>query len=118
MEKNLDCTMELSLMEEAEMQIIMEDCESLERLEVDDDPIAEYYDERDDLEVYDEDEMNDFLAQRRRQEYEEADDEDYYESRSAEWTEEDSWWALTDGMYGEYPRNPIAFDAALEAMGY
>lgn len=28
-----------------------------------------------------------------------------YESNGYEWTEEDSWDALTDGMYGEY--NPI-----------
>ncbi|MBO4800911.1 MAG: hypothetical protein J5545_03500 [Bacteroidaceae bacterium] len=34
------------------------------------------------------------------------------------WTEEDSWEVLSDGMYEEMPRNPIAYDTALEAMGY
>ena len=37
---------------------------------------------------------------------------------SSEWTEEDSWDALTDGMYGEMPDNPMMFDAMMEAMGF
>ena len=35
-----------------------------------------------------------------------------------EWTEEDSWDALTDGMYGEMPRNPMEYDAMMDAMGF
>ena len=41
--------------------------------------------------------------------------EERYES---EWTLEDSWDALTDGMYGDCPSNPIAYDAMMDAMGY
>ena len=44
--------------------------------------------------------------------YEEYDDYDY------EWTEEDSWDALTDGMYGEMPRNPMEYDAMMDALGF
>ncbi|MBR3522773.1 MAG: hypothetical protein IKN75_09705 [Prevotella sp.] len=35
-----------------------------------------------------------------------------------EWTEEDSWDALTDGMYGDMPRNPMEYDAMMDAMGF
>jgi len=35
-----------------------------------------------------------------------------------EWTEEDSWDALTDGMYGDMPTNPLEYDAMMEAMGF
>lgn len=35
-----------------------------------------------------------------------------------EWTEEDSWAALTDGMYGDMPTNPLEYDAMMEAMGF
>jgi len=35
-----------------------------------------------------------------------------------EWTEEDSWDALTDGIYGEMPSNPMDYDAMWDAMGY
>lgn len=38
-----------------------------------------------------------------------------YESNGYEWTEEDSWDALTDGMYGEY--NPQAWDRLQDMMG-
>ena len=31
-----------------------------------------------------------------------------YDDGGYEWTEEDSWDALTDGMYGDMPDNPIA----------
>ena len=47
--------------------------------------------------------------------YEEFDD---CECGGYEWTEEDSWDALTDGMYGDMPRNPIEYDAMMDAMGY
>jgi len=52
--------------------------------------------------------------------YEEYDD--YEDDRdycgSCDWTEEDSWDALTDGMYGEMPRNPMEYDAMMDAMGF
>lgn len=131
MTRNLDCTMDLSLMEEAEMQIIMEDYASQEQQEAFDEPfvedcdepIIEDFDDSDNLEIYDDDELNDFLARSSQQDNDEEDDwddefEDYDESTSSEWTEEDSWWALTDGMYGDFPRNPIAYDAAMDAMGF
>ena len=35
-----------------------------------------------------------------------------------EWTEEDSWDALTDGMYGEMPSNPLEYDAMMDALGF
>lgn len=35
-----------------------------------------------------------------------------------EWTAEDSWDALTDGMYGDMPSNPLEYDAMMDAMGY
>ncbi|UKK54575.1 hypothetical protein [Prevotella sp. E2-28] len=47
--------------------------------------------------------------------YEEYDD---YECDSYEWTEEDSWDALTDGMYGDIPRNPMEYDAMMDALGF
>ena len=43
---------------------------------------------------------------------------DTYEDRGYEWTEEDSWDALTDGMYGEMPSNPLLYDAMMDAMGF
>ena len=39
------------------------------------------------------------------EEYDEYED-DSYDCSGYEWTEEDSWDALTDGMYGEMPRTP------------
>lgn len=45
------------------------------------------------------------------------DDEDY-ECGGYEWTEEDSWDALTDGMYGDMPRNPLDYDAMMDALGF
>lgn len=52
--------------------------------------------------------------------YEEYDDyeSDNYENGSYEWTEEDSWDALTDGMYGDMPKNPWDYDAMMDAMGF
>ena len=56
-------------------------------------------------------------------EYEdEYDNEEYYDEYSSdggyEWTEEDSWDALTDGMYGDMPNNPLEYDAMMDAMGF
>lgn len=84
-------------------------------------PDVEDYDNRDDLEIYDDDDLNDFLARRNAclDELEDEDEDEFcWDNTSSEWTEEDSWDALTDGMYGEMPRNPIAYDAAMEAMGF
>ncbi len=52
--------------------------------------------------------------------YEEFED---YECESnycggCEWTEEDSWDALTDGMYDDMPSNPWEYDAMMDAMGF
>ena len=49
------------------------------------------------------------------------DDEDSYDeevSHGYEWTEQDSWDALTDGMCGKMPSNPLEYDAMMDAMGY
>ena len=56
-------------------------------------------------------------------EFDECDEyEDDYEcdgqDGSYEWTEEDSWDALTDGMYGDMPSNPMDYDAMMDALGY
>lgn len=139
MTQNLDLTMELSLIEEAEMQIIMEDYAAQDQTEASDEPFVEDYDEAvvedfdepiiddfddsDNLEIYDDDELNDYLARKNRQDNDEGDEWDdefeyYNENSTSDWTEEDAWWALTDGMYGEMPRNPIAYDAAMDAMGF
>ncbi len=52
--------------------------------------------------------------------YEEYDDCDCcdYNDGGYEWTEEDSWDALTDGMYGDMPSDPLMYDAMMESMGY
>ena len=53
--------------------------------------------------------------------YEEYDDDyecDGYVEGGYEWTEEDSWDALTDGMYGDMPSNPMEYDAMMDAMGF
>lgn len=139
MTQNLDLTMELSLIEEAEMQIIMEDYAAQDQTEAFDEPFVEDcdeavvedfdepiiddFDDSDNLEIYDDDELNDYLARKNRQDNDEEDEWDdefeyYNENSTSDWTEEDAWWALTDGMYGEMPRNPIAYDAAMDAMGF
>ena len=41
-----------------------------------------------------------------------------YDFEGYEWTEEDSWDALTDGMYGDMPSNPLEHDAMMDAMGF
>ena len=43
-------------------------------------------------------------------------DENYY--RGNEWTLEDSWDALTDGMYGDMPSNPMDYDAMMDSLGF
>ncbi len=52
--------------------------------------------------------------------YKEYDDYgcDSYDDDSYEWTEEDSWGALTDGMYGDMPSNPMDYDAMMDALGF
>ena len=51
-------------------------------------------------------------------EYEDEYNEDYSCDGGYEWTEEDSWDALTDGMYGDMPSNPMEYDAMMDAMGF
>ena len=51
------------------------------------------------------------------EEYDEFED-DSYNCGGCEWTEEDSWDALTDGMYGEMPKTPWEYDAMMDAMGF
>ena len=52
--------------------------------------------------------------------YEEYDDYECesYDDGGYEWTEEDSWDALTDGMYGDMPSDPRVYDAMMDAMGF
>ena len=53
--------------------------------------------------------------------YEEYDDDyecESYNNGGYEWTEEDSWDALTNGMYGDMPSDPRMFDAMMDAMGF
>jgi len=54
--------------------------------------------------------------------YENGEYEDDYEcggyEDGYEWTEEDAWDALTDGMYGDMPNNPWDYDAMMDAMGF
>ena len=50
--------------------------------------------------------------------YEEYDEYDSYECDGCEWTEEDSWDALTDGMYGDMPSDPLEYDAMMDALGF
>ena len=45
-------------------------------------------------------------------------DDEYSFDGGYEWTEEDSWDALTDGMYGDMPSNPMEYDAMMDAMGF
>ena len=52
--------------------------------------------------------------------YEEYDEyeNDSYDCGGYEWTMEDSWDALTDGMYGDMPTNPLEYDAMMDALGF
>ena len=49
---------------------------------------------------------------------EEYEDEEFDNDGGYEWTQEDSWDALTDGMYGEMPRDPQTYDAMMDALGF
>ncbi|MBR5038814.1 MAG: hypothetical protein IKX65_08855 [Prevotella sp.] len=51
-------------------------------------------------------------------EMEEDYESDYHECEGYEWTMEDSWDALTDGMYGDMPAAPWEYDAMMDAMGF
>lgn len=51
------------------------------------------------------------------EEYNDYECEDYDDS-GYEWTEEDSWDALTDGMYGDMPNDSIMYDAIIEGLGF
>ena len=51
------------------------------------------------------------------EEYDEYEDNSY-DCGGYEWTEEDSWDALTDGMYGDMPSTPWEYDAMMDAMGF
>jgi len=51
-------------------------------------------------------------------EMEDDDECDTYECEGYEWTMEDSWDALTDGMYGDMPNNPMDYDLMMDAMGF
>lgn len=44
--------------------------------------------------------------------------QDDEEGEGYRWTLEDSWDALTDGMYGDMPGNPLDYDAMMDAMGF
>ena len=52
--------------------------------------------------------------------YEEYEDyeNDSHDYEGYDWTEEDSWDALTDGMYDEMPNNPLEYDAMMDALGF
>lgn len=50
--------------------------------------------------------------------YNEEYDREYSFDQGYEWTEEDAWNALTDGMYGDMPSNPLEYDAMMDAMGF
>lgn len=57
------------------------------------------------------------------EEYYDGNEEDYFESDdyvfgSYGWAEEDIWIALTDGMYGDMPSDPMVYDAIIEALGF
>lgn len=98
----LEDPLEISILEDVEEEIFLED-----------------YDEN--IETYEDEEINDYLAKRNNHLIEVDDDyEDdvFFELPSISSEEEDTWWALTDGMYGDCPTNPLAYDAALEAMGF
>jgi len=51
------------------------------------------------------------------EEYEDRECEGHDEC-GCEWTAEDSWDALTDGMCGDMPNNPLVYDAMMDALGF
>ena len=59
-----------------------------------------------------------YLEEEFEDEYENECNEDYSCDGGYEWTEEDSWDALTDGMYGDMPSDPLMYDAMMDAMGF
>lgn len=98
--------------------------ESYEAYDIEDfeDEVPE--DESDTIEVYEDEEVDDYLRARERalydeeEEYEEGEDfltDSSYGRRQAQ---EDAWWALTDGMYGDMPTDPIEYDRMMDAMGF
>ena len=67
----------------------------------------------------DEIERNEFIDNEYNDEYDDEYNDDYsYNCGGYQWTEEDSWDALTDGMYGDMPGSPMEYDAMMDAMGY
>ena len=42
---------------------------------------------------------------------------EYKEDDSYQWTEEDTWDALTDGQYGDYPEEGVDWDHLYDALG-
>ena len=81
-------------------------------------------DESDTIEVYEDEEVTDYLRARERESYDEEEEyeedeyfpsDTYYDQMQAQ---EDAWWALTDGMYGDMPNNPIEYDRMMDAMGF
>ena len=117
--KTNDYSHALYCMDEVEVLEAEEPETSLDSYDDEPELLPDYYDEPETLEIYD-DEVNEYLARRNRYQFEAADEyeEEEYGWLNTDSTDEDTWWALTDGMYGECPRNPIAFDAALEALGF
>ena len=59
-----------------------------------------------------------YLEEEFEDEYEDEYNEDYSCDGGYEWTVEDSWDALTDGMYGDMPSDPLMYDAMMDAMGF
>ena len=59
-----------------------------------------------------------YLEEEFDEEYDNEYDDEYSCDGGYEWTEEDSWDALTDGMYGDMPSNPMEYDAMMDAMGF
>lgn len=107
MNQYLEEPLELSFIEDVkEEELFIEDEEEA---------IVEDYDGN--LETYEDEDLNDYLA-RRNSHLNKSEKEMYFELPAISSEDEDTWWALTDGMYGECPTNPIAYDAALEAMGF
>ena len=51
------------------------------------------------------------------EEYDDCECESHYDG-GYEWTREDSWDALTDGMYGDIPTDPRDYDLMMDIMGF
>lgn len=50
--------------------------------------------------------------------YSSYENEEYEDDYECGGYEEDSWNALTDGMYGDMPSNPMEYDAMMDALGF